>query len=122
MAQGRNKYHGRPNVEELEPIMTDPGRSSIHKDHDSEVQLEQAVHSPIARSPEQRQAALQAALEHDPGISKWSFTAIQVCCTTPVIIDTAEGGVLDVSHYTDCLLLFWRQRVRWDGMFFTARK
>lgn len=66
--------------------------------------------SPISkRTPLERQQALKAALEVDPGVKRWSLRAMQVgftlCLLMRPLIVTAI--LIDVSSHPCSLLLLW---------------
>lgn len=73
-------------------------------------ETEHASKNNSEKTPEERQAALTAALKVDPGVAGFSSRAIKVSETTRKIGSMAHGHLVLLGRlmYT---LLFWRHRL-----------
>ncbi|PFH53982.1 hypothetical protein AMATHDRAFT_72998 [Amanita thiersii Skay4041] len=75
---------------------------------EKEIEIVTVTAVPASRSPEERQLALKAALEIDPGIGRWTLRAIQLylvtlvvcCCSGDSGFDgTVMGGINSMKQY-----------------------
>ena len=89
-------------------LPTDDYDTPLQSSISNEDRVEQVKFAP--RSPMERQIALQAALEIDPGVQKLSWAAIQVSISMHFASYTyfLPSELSDVSRDTGCLLLLGR--------------
>lgn len=92
------------------PMAANDSKPSIDKESSliNDIQHTDEIRS-SPRTPLERQQALKAALEVDPGVKRWSLRAMQVRISSrslmrPLIVSAI---LLDVSSHPCGLLLFW---------------